>query len=82
MPACDDASPGILNLVVSAYAWGPMAASQTTAKMAPEGMPQRVTGTKEQRFYFASHQENVFRKGEQIPIYGRVQDMSGRVIPN
>ena len=82
MPACDDASPGILNLVVSAYAWGPSASAQTAAKMAPEGVFQRVSGTNEQRFYFASHQESVFRRGEQIPLYGRVQDMSGSVLPD
>ena len=55
MPACDDTNPGILNLVVSAYAWGAIAQVQTAAKMEPEGIFQKVIGTKEQRFYFASH---------------------------
>ena len=60
-----------------------MAATQTAVKMAPEQATfQKVTGTIEQRFYYASHQENVFVKADAIPLYGRVLDLSGKVIQN
>ena len=71
LPECDG-DPGIQNIVLSAYAWGSSSGVTTATKLKPEGVYQKVVGTNEQRFYFASHQQNVFKKDESQPIYGRV----------
>ena len=80
MPICDEANPGIQNIVLSAFAWGSSSGVKTAVKMQPEGNFQKVVGTNEQRFYFASHQQNVFVNDDKIPIYGRVQDMTNKNI--
>ena len=46
-PACDSTNPGIENVLISAYASGSMAATQTAVKMKPEGTLLKVVGTKE-----------------------------------
>lgn len=69
-----------MTVSITASAVGPQAKTQTFTQLLPEGDSVKVTGTNEVQIYFASHQQNVFDKKSSLPIYGRVVDISGKLI--
>ena len=60
--------------LVSVSASGEMAKTATNVKFLPSTAFKKVSGTKSQQVYFASHQMDAF-SATQIPIYGKVVDV-------
>lgn len=80
-PACDSVNPGDITLLVTATATGPMAKTETNAKLLPEGQAVKVKGTTGTQFFFASMSMNSFDKNlGELPVNGRVIDLAGNLI--